>query len=80
MIKKDILKVTKGELIIGNENLKCENFSKDTRFNLLLVGNIFFLHCFVMNQCNLLILKVFLSRSRHGYLKEKGLTNCFTID
>ena len=28
---KDILKVTNGELIIGNENLECENFSKDTR-------------------------------------------------
>lgn len=28
---KDILKITKGELIIGNENLECENFSKDTR-------------------------------------------------
>ena len=28
---KDILKITKGELIIGNDNLECENFSKDTR-------------------------------------------------
>lgn len=28
---KDILNVTKGKLIIGNENLECENFSKDTR-------------------------------------------------
>lgn len=28
---KDILKITKGQLIIGNENLECENFSKDTR-------------------------------------------------
>mgnify|MGYP004535611599 FL=1 len=28
---KDILKVTDGELVIGNENLECENFSKDTR-------------------------------------------------
>ena len=28
---KDILKVTNGELIIGNEDLECENFSKDTR-------------------------------------------------
>ena len=27
----DILKVTKGELIIGNEKLECENFSRDTR-------------------------------------------------
>jgi len=31
MIVKDILKITKGQLIIGNENLECENFSKDTR-------------------------------------------------
>lgn len=28
---KDILKVTNGELIIGNKELECENFSKDTR-------------------------------------------------
>lgn len=28
---KDILKITNGELIIGNENIECENFSKDTR-------------------------------------------------
>lgn len=28
---KDILEVTNGELIIGNEELECENFSKDTR-------------------------------------------------
>ena len=28
---KDILNITKGKLIIGNENLECENFSKDTR-------------------------------------------------
>ena len=28
---RDILQVTKGKLIIGNENLECENFSKDTR-------------------------------------------------
>lgn len=28
---KDILSVTCGELIIGNEDLVCENFSKDTR-------------------------------------------------
>ena len=28
---RDILKITKGQLIIGNENLECENFSKDTR-------------------------------------------------
>ena len=28
---KDILKITKGKLIIGNEDLECENFSKDTR-------------------------------------------------
>lgn len=28
---KDILKVTNGELIIGNKDLECENFSKDTR-------------------------------------------------
>lgn len=28
---KDILNVTKGKLIRGNENLECENFSKDTR-------------------------------------------------
>ena len=27
----DILNITKGQLIIGNENLECENFSKDTR-------------------------------------------------
>lgn len=31
LLVKDILKVTNGELIIGNENLECENFSKDTR-------------------------------------------------
>ncbi len=28
---KDILKCTKGKLVIGNENDVCENFSKDTR-------------------------------------------------
>ena len=28
---RDILNITKGKLIIGNENLECENFSKDTR-------------------------------------------------
>jgi len=28
---RDILNITKGQLIIGNENLECENFSKDTR-------------------------------------------------
>ena len=28
---EDILKVTKGKLIIGNEKLECENFSRDTR-------------------------------------------------
>ena len=28
---KEILKVTNGELVIGNENLECEKFSKDTR-------------------------------------------------
>ena len=28
---EDILKVTNGKLIIGNEKLECENFSKDTR-------------------------------------------------
>ena len=28
---KDIIKLTKGELIIGNEELVCNNFSKDTR-------------------------------------------------
>ena len=28
---KDILNITKGQLIIGNEELECENFSKDTR-------------------------------------------------
>ena len=28
---KDILNITKGQLIIGNENLECESFSKDTR-------------------------------------------------
>jgi len=28
---KDILNITKGQLITGNENLECENFSKDTR-------------------------------------------------
>lgn len=27
----DILKITKGELIIGNENILCENFTRDTR-------------------------------------------------
>ncbi len=31
IIVKDILKISQGELIIGNENLICENFSKDTR-------------------------------------------------
>ncbi len=28
---KDIVRVTNGELIIGDENIECENFSKDTR-------------------------------------------------
>ena len=28
---KDILKVTKGELLLGKENLECKTFSKDTR-------------------------------------------------
>ena len=28
---KDIIEITKGKLIIGNEDLICENFSKDTR-------------------------------------------------
>ncbi len=28
---KDILKVTNGKLIVGDENVECENFSKDTR-------------------------------------------------
>ena len=28
---EDILKITNGELIIGNEDVECENFSKDTR-------------------------------------------------
>ena len=28
---KDILKLTNGNLITGNEELLCENFSKDTR-------------------------------------------------
>ena len=28
---EDILKVTKGELIIGDKNLECKSFSKDTR-------------------------------------------------
>jgi len=28
---RDILEITKGQLIIGNENLECENFSRDTR-------------------------------------------------
>ena len=28
---KNILKITKGKLITGNEELECENFSKDTR-------------------------------------------------
>jgi len=28
---RDILNITKGQLIIGNENLECDNFSKDTR-------------------------------------------------
>ena len=28
---KDILKVTNGKLLAGNENIECENFSKDTR-------------------------------------------------
>ena len=28
---KDILKVTNGEMLVGNEELTCENFSKDTR-------------------------------------------------
>ena len=28
---KDILKVTNGKLLVGNEDLICENFSKDTR-------------------------------------------------
>ena len=28
---KDILNITNGQLIIGNQELECENFSKDTR-------------------------------------------------
>ena len=28
---KDIIKITKGNLVMGDENLICENFSKDTR-------------------------------------------------
>ena len=28
---KDILKVTDGKLLLGNEDIECENFSKDTR-------------------------------------------------
>ena len=28
---REILEITKGQLIIGNENLECEKFSKDTR-------------------------------------------------
>lgn len=28
---ENILKITKGELIVGNEKLECENFSRDTR-------------------------------------------------
>ena len=28
---KDILEVTKGKLIVGNLDIKCEVFSKDTR-------------------------------------------------
>lgn len=28
---KDILKVTNGKLIVGNEEIECDNFSKDTR-------------------------------------------------
>ena len=28
---KDILNITKGQLIIGNEKIECQNFSKDTR-------------------------------------------------
>lgn len=31
LIVRDIIKITDGELIIGNENLECKNFSKDTR-------------------------------------------------
>ena len=31
LLVKDIIKVTNGKLIIGNENLVCNNFSKDTR-------------------------------------------------
>lgn len=31
IIVKDILKITKGELITGNENLKCSKFLRDTR-------------------------------------------------
>lgn len=31
LLVKDILEVSKGKLIIGDENLECENFSKDTR-------------------------------------------------
>lgn len=31
ILVKDIIKITNGELIIGEENLICENFSKDTR-------------------------------------------------
>ncbi|MBQ2835508.1 MAG: UDP-N-acetylmuramoyl-tripeptide--D-alanyl-D-alanine ligase [Clostridia bacterium] len=28
---RDILNITKGKIIVGNEDLECENFSKDTR-------------------------------------------------
>ena len=31
MLIKDILNITNGKLITGNDNLVCENFSKDTR-------------------------------------------------
>lgn len=31
LLVKDIIEVTNGELIIGNENEELENFSKDTR-------------------------------------------------
>ena len=28
---ENVLRITKGELINGNKNLECKNFSKDTR-------------------------------------------------
>ena len=28
---KNILNITKGKLVVGNQELECENFSKDTR-------------------------------------------------